>query len=158
MNQNSETNVIPLPAWLTAAVLGGGLAVFLLTVAMPKSNWPEPFQVCFSICMGLVLGGYVLLIGYVNGDAQRRGMRHVMWTLLSIFIPNGIGIILYFILREPLPRKCPQCGASVSNKGGAYCPACGGAMVNTCPACHAVVDPNWSHCVQCGKILKGENS
>ena len=27
----------------------------------------------------------VVLIGYVNGDAKRRGMRHVLWTLLAIF-------------------------------------------------------------------------
>ena len=56
------------------------------------------------------LGAYVLLVGYVYGDARRRGMNHVLWTLLAIFIPNAIGIILYFILRDPVPVPCPTCG------------------------------------------------
>ena len=55
------------------------------------------------------LGAYVLLVGYVFGDARRRGMNYVLWTLLSIFIPNAIGIILYFILRDPVPVPCPTC-------------------------------------------------
>jgi hypothetical protein len=55
---------------------------------------------------------FVLLIGYVNGDARRRGMRYVLWTLLAIFIPNAIGIILYFVLRDPLMRVCQQCGTA----------------------------------------------
>ena len=57
------------------------------------------------------LGAYVLLVGYVFADAKRRGMNHVLWTLLAIFIPNAIGIILYFILREPIPVPCPACGS-----------------------------------------------
>jgi len=49
----------------------------------------------------------VLLVGYVYGDAKRRGMPYVMWTLLAIFIPDGFGIILYFILRKAMPKACP---------------------------------------------------
>ena len=58
---------------------------------------------------GSVAAAYVLLVGYVYGDSRRRGMNHVLWTLLAIFIPNAIGIILYFILREPVPLPCPAC-------------------------------------------------
>ena len=54
---------------------------------------------------------WVLLVGYVFGDARRRAMNAVLWTLLAIFIPSGIGIILYFILRDPIPAVCPGCGA-----------------------------------------------
>ena len=32
----------------------------------------------------------------------------MLWTLLAIFIPNAIGIILYFILRDPVPVPCPS--------------------------------------------------
>src|SRR4051794_15250804 len=42
---------------------------------------------------------YLLLVGYIYGDAKRRGMRPLLWALLGFFIPNMIGIILYFILR-----------------------------------------------------------
>ena len=61
------------------------------------------------------------LLGYVYGDARRRGMRYVMWTLLAFFIPNGIGVILYFILRDPMPTYCSKCGAS-AKAAHAFCP------------------------------------
>ena len=79
------------------------------------------------------LGAYVLLVGYVYGDARRRGMNHVLWTLLAIFIPNAIGIILYFILRDPVPVPCPACGTP-ARKGHAFCAGCGTAVRAACPA------------------------
>jgi hypothetical protein len=152
-----EMKVIPWGAWVVAVCIGVGLGLLLQLEAMPNdpklAAWPGLFQVCFSTLMGLILFIYALLIGYVNGDARRRGMRYVMWTLLSIFIPNGIGVILYFILRDPLPQVCPKCGVTVRSKGG-YCPACGAALANICPACHRSVEPGWSHCASCGAELK----
>ena len=84
------------------------------------------------------LGAYVLLVGYVYGDARRRRMNHVLWTLLAIFIPNAIGIILYFILRDPVPVPCPGC-AMPAKKGHAYCAACGAAVRPACPGCRQPV-------------------
>lgn len=156
MSRFPEMKVIPRGAWFVAACLGLGLGLLLFLVAIPRdpklSAWPAPFQVCFATVIMLIVFVYALLIGYVNGDARRRGMRHVMWTLLSIFIPNGIGIILYFILRDPLPQACPKCGATISSKG-AFCPACGTALANTCPVCRRAVEPGWSHCASCGVVL-----
>ena len=91
---------------------------------------------------GLVLAIGVLLIGYVNGDARRRGMRYVMWTLLAIFIPNAVGIILYFILRDPILKPCPQCGHIV-RPGFTFCPHCGTSLQPTCPNCGKGVEPGW---------------
>ena len=99
--------------------------------------------------MSLALAGNILLIGYVYGDARRRGMRYVMWTLLAIFLFNGIGIILYFILREPLLGYCSRCGKPASH-GFAYCPHCGAGLRPSCPACHRVIEGPWSHCAWCG--------
>ena len=79
------------------------------------------------------LGAFVLLVGYVFADARRRGMKHVLWTLLAIFIPNAIGIILYFILRDPIPVPCPACGTP-ARKGHAFCAGCGAAVRTACPA------------------------
>jgi hypothetical protein len=31
----------------------------------------------------------------------------------AIFIPNAIGIILYFVLRDPLMRVCQQCAVDL---------------------------------------------
>jgi hypothetical protein len=60
--------------------------------------------------------GDVLLNGYVYADAKRRGMRYVMWTWPAILIPNAIGVILYFVLRDPLLVNCTQWGAQVQPK------------------------------------------
>ena len=71
---------------------------------------PLPVRIIIPVLFPALLAGYALLIAYVYGDARRRGMRYVMWTLLAIFLFNGIGIILYFILREPLMVYCSRCG------------------------------------------------
>jgi RNA polymerase subunit RPABC4/transcription elongation factor Spt4 len=96
----------------------------------------------------------VLLIGYVNADARRRGMRYVMWTLLAIFIPNAIGIIVYFILREPILRPCPNC-SQIVKPGYAFCPHCGCNLAPACPNCRRAVEPGWKNCAACGASLSG---
>jgi Double zinc ribbon len=98
------------------------------------------------------LGAYVLLVGYVWGDAKRRGMNQVLWTLLAIFIPNAIGIILYFILRDPVAVPCPSCGTP-ARKGHAYCASCGAAVRAACPQCRQPVEPGWHNCARCGAPL-----
>jgi hypothetical protein len=101
---------------------------------------------------GLFLVLFVLLVGYVWADAKRRGMNAVLWVLLAIFIPNAIGIILYFILRDPLPVPCPSCGHPAT-KGQAFCSACGAAVREACPQCGKPVDKGWTHCAGCGTTL-----
>jgi len=95
---------------------------------------------------------YVLLVGYVFGDARRRGMNHVLWTLLAIFIFNAIGIILYFILRDPIPVPCPACGTP-ARKGHAFCAGCGAAMRTACPQCRQPIEAGWRNCARCGAAL-----
>ena len=91
----------------------------------------------FSILLPMILAGYALLMGYIYGDARRRGMRYVMWTLLAIFLFNGIGIILYFILREPLQVYCSRCGAGVQ-PSHAFCRAAGPVPAGL-QACHRTI-------------------
>ena len=95
---------------------------------------------------------FVLLVGYVYADAKRRGMNHVLWTLLAIFIPNAIGIILYFILRDPLPLPCPACGTP-AQKGHAFCSCCGAAVRAACPQCRQPIEAGWRVCPRCGATL-----
>jgi hypothetical protein len=95
---------------------------------------------------------FTLLVGYVWADAKRRGMNRVLWTLLAIFIPNAIGIILYFILRDPVPLPCPACGTP-TQKSHAYCSSCGTAVRPACPSCRQPVEPGWRICARCGTPL-----
>jgi RNA polymerase subunit RPABC4/transcription elongation factor Spt4 len=126
---------------------------FMFGAVFYKGHWPLAGAVPFALWPGLLLGILVLLIGYINADARRRGMRYVMWTLLAIFIPNSIGVILYFVLRDPLLVPCAKCGAQVRS-GFAFCPQCGSGLSTGCPACKRAVDPDWQRCPYCGAALK----
>jgi hypothetical protein len=111
------------------------------------------FPVFLMTLIGAVaLAVYALLIGYVYGDARRRGMNQVMWTLLAIFIPSAVGVILYFILRDPIPVPCPSCGTP-ARKGHAYCASCGAAVRAACPQCRQPLEAGWRNCVRCGAPL-----
>jgi hypothetical protein len=70
------------------------------------------------------LAGYIMLVGYVYGDARRRGMPAALWTLLVVLIPNMIGFIVYFILRRSIFAPCPNCGRG-AEVGQIYCSQCG---------------------------------
>ena len=144
--------VIPMGAWITAGVIF--LLGFLICniVFIRENHAPVPVRIIAPVIMPLFLAGYALLIGYVYGDARRRGMRYVMWTLLAIFLFNGIGIILYFILREPLMVYCSRCGAGVQ-PSHAFCPRCGAGVQPACHTCHRTIQPGWTHCAWCGNQL-----
>jgi hypothetical protein len=127
--------------WLVPGTIEEGRPPLLLVA------W---FLVCLIALVPLAL--YVLLVGYVWGDAKRRGMRHLMWTLLAIFIPNAIGIILYFILRDPVPVPCPSC-RTPATKGHVYCSTCGCPVRRACPHCGQPIEPGWAHCARCGATI-----
>jgi len=61
--------------------------------------------------MALFFAGFIFMIAYVNRDASRRRMNSALWTLMVIiFIPTWglIGLIIYLLMREPLPYPCPE--------------------------------------------------
>ena len=156
---SDEMKVIPRAAKVIAIVSALIVPCVLLAFVILVSVNPEhrsmswvPFVALVGLGAMLILSTYILLIGYIAGDAKRRGMRPILWILLAIFMPSAIGIILYFILREPLLKKCPKCGAG-SNHGFTFCSVCGEALGKACPSCKSAVQPGWSHCAQCGASL-----
>jgi hypothetical protein len=74
--------------------------------------------------MGAVAAAFVLLAGYVYADSARRGMPAIPWTALAVLIPNGVGFVLYFLLRKPIQRPCSNCGCGVA-QDAAFCSRCG---------------------------------
>jgi|HubBroStandDraft_1064217.scaffolds.fasta_scaffold353001_2 RNA polymerase subunit RPABC4/transcription elongation factor Spt4 len=142
-------------AWVIAIIFFFGMQALFHFVVWPYSDpnemarTPEALKWCLPIFVGAILATFVLLVGYVYVDSKRRGMRYVMWTLLSIFIPNMIGIILYFLLRDPMPTPCPKCGRMV-RAGFAFCPSCGTELLRACKACHRKLEPGWVNCAYCG--------
>jgi hypothetical protein len=148
--------IIPGTAWVVGIAFYIVTATLLVFVVSPTdrelSHWSLGGRVVLLYGFCLVLLIWVLLIGYVYADAKRRGMRYVMWTWLAILVPNAIGIILYFALREPLPIPCPRCAAP-AKPGFVFCPACGTPMQPACPNCRRAVEPGWSNCPHCGTNL-----
>jgi RNA polymerase subunit RPABC4/transcription elongation factor Spt4 len=152
-----ELSVIPHTArWIAALVWIAATTGLVLLVASGRDHEfagaPQAMRIFVIVFPPIVLTIYALLIGYVYADAQRRGMRYVMWTLLAVFIPNGLGFILYFVLRDPPMRTCPGC-AQLAKSGFTFCPNCGTSLLPTCPNCGRGVEPGWSNCPQCGTKL-----
>jgi len=122
MTQRDGLALIPMGAWIVAGILF--LAPAILVAAF-FGLAPQVFL--FGLTAGLLLGGSALLVGYIYGDAPRRGMPRVPWTLLAVLAPNGLGFVLYFIVRKPVQRPCPQCGSGIGIDA-AFCPRCGAAL------------------------------
>ncbi len=147
-----EVSLIPKIGWLIAVVVYlASAAVFVPTISTAP-HWPLWSKVLVTALIPTPLFIYALLIAYVNRDAHRRGMRYVLWTLLAIFIPNGIGIILYFLLRDPLLAHCTQCRTQVRSNF-AFCPNCGANIAPACPQCRRSVETKWANCPYCGAKL-----
>lgn len=151
-----ELRVIPKAAWIVGWLIYACFTVPMFFFVVPTDpdigKWPRWGQALFVYGILLILVALVALIGYVYGDAKRRHMRYVVWTLLVIFVPFGIGMILYFILRDPLPKPCPGCGNLVK-AGFPFCPQCGVLLQPTCPKCGKPVDSTWRNCAYCGERL-----
>jgi len=142
-----QERVIPMAAWIIAGIVFSFLFLMFIQIGPQKLN--HNARMIVPTLVPLAAAGNILAIGYVYGDAKRRGMRYVMWTLLATLLFWGVGIILYFILREPLSGFCSKCGKSASHNF-AYCPHCGTCLQPSCPACHRVIEGPWSHCAWCG--------
>lgn len=149
----NRSRVIPVIARVIAAAVyllaSTSFFIFAASRDPEMSQWPLAGKIAISYGVFLILPALILLIGYIYGDAKRRGMRYVMWTLLAIFVPDGIGIILYFILRDPLSAPCPGCGAAVK-ANFTFCPKCATSLHSTCPQCGRAIERGWSHCPGCG--------
>ena len=100
----------------------------------------------------LVLGFLLLLFGYINRDAKRRGMNPTLWTLIAIFVPYCIGLVIYFLMREPLPYNCPGCGAVVNARFN-FCPDCKHNLRPSCPQCKREVRGEDKYCPYCAQQL-----
>ena len=149
-----EIRVIPWWAYtLAVAVYICILLLFVGFVWPGEANPPAlGFQVLFPLFIGLIPAFLAWLVGYVNRDAGRRGMSRLLWTLIVIFVPNGIGFILYFVLRNPIQAVCPKCGTVVDPRVN-YCPRCRYNFRPTCPQCKSSVRPGDAFCANCGTTL-----
>ncbi len=111
---------LAIPIGIGYSVSGRGRAVIVslgFRSALSEALW-------FGLTVGVFTAAFFLLLGYIYGDAKRRQMPAVPWVIAAFFIPNLIGILLYFLFRGPLPEPCLHCGKPI-RAGGAFCSYCG---------------------------------
>ena len=105
--------------------------------------------------VSLILAGLIFMVAYVNRDSKRRGMNSALWTLLVLILSPGwliIGFVIYFLMREPMPYSCPQCGKTVGARFN-FCPNCKCNLHPSCPQCKREVVETDRFCPYCAYEL-----
>ena len=148
-----EIKIVPAWAW-TLAVIVFIAAQWYFNIAIlhhphPPAAWVRRL---LGVLAAIAGGAYLLILGYVNRDSKRRRMSPVLWTLVALLIPNGMGILLYFVLRQPLSGACPQCGNPVEIEFQ-FCPRCSHKLGPNCPHCQRSVQADDRYCPYCGTPL-----
>ncbi len=113
-------------------------------------HWAPLAVLCFvSIMAMLFLFAIIGVCFFIYHDAGRRGMNQWLWTIIAIFTPNLIGVIIYLVLRKPLLNPCPGCGNMLEPQL-LYCPRCGRQFKQKCPSCNAILALGDQFCGACG--------
>ena len=110
------------------------------------------------LLMSIILTAVPVLLGvFVCRDAKARGMEPLLWTLLAIFAPGFIGLIVYLVVRrDHFKLMCPGCGGEVQQTF-VSCPTCGQKLSANCANCGTALSPEWRLCPQCGsEVTAGE--
>jgi RNA polymerase subunit RPABC4/transcription elongation factor Spt4 len=148
----ARLKIIPRPAWIVGCLLTvvSVLPIWLLPMREDPemSAWPLAAKLGLISMVPVFIMAYSGLVGFIYADAKRRRMRHVMWAWLAL-VPYFIGVILYFILRDPLPVPCANCGTDVP-QAFAFCPGCGASIHPTCSQCGKSLQKGWANCPYCG--------
>ena len=150
---SDEIRIIPWWAW-TLAVVAFVCMQVVFHYIVPRHHDPPPpvLRLWLGFVLGVVAAVWLLFVGYVNVDSGRRGMSRALWTVVVMFVPNALGFILYFFMRQPLQAMCPQCSTKVE-KGFNFCPKCNFKLTPTCPNCQRTVQAGNVYCPYCGNTL-----
>ena len=143
----------PWAYYLYAAVFVTIAVLFVTVVGHDRHAPPFAIRCLLGLLAGAVIGCWAVLIGYINQDAGRRGMSRLLWTLIALFVPNGLGIVLYFVLRKARIAHCPQCD-TVVEPGFSFCPRCCTRLQPVCPHCQHSVNLGDKFCPYCGGSLE----
>ncbi len=149
-----------IPAW---SVVLAGLLFLGIQAAMHLYLWsrshpiPPPigFRIFWSAFSGSVMAAYTMMVGYVTRDARRRNMNVSVWTLIVVFMPGAIGLVVYFLLRQPSRMHCPRCSEQLQSSFN-FCPRCKFQLAPVCEACHHTVSITDTFCYNCGHGLASQ--
>jgi hypothetical protein len=146
--------MIPLWSVLLAVAVSAGVLVYFNHLPPPRHRQPGslPMHWIFLYTIVSAVASYILLLGYVSRDVGRRGMPRALWMLIVAVMPGGIGAVVYFLLRQPIMVRCPNCTTELT-AGVHFCPQCRFQMAPVCGQCFRGVQITDVYCQQCGHDL-----
>jgi hypothetical protein len=115
--------MVPPPVQ-TAALVVLGIGVVVGPIYGYKVFGSHQVGTLAGIGFGAIFAIWLLGLGYVYADARRRNMRAALWVCMAVVVPNCLGFLLYFALRQPLAVPCTQCGQPTV-PGQRFCSWCG---------------------------------
>jgi Phospholipase_D-nuclease N-terminal len=150
--------MIPLWSIILAIVVFVGCQIYFDS-APPLHRRPGsmPMHLIFAYTTGTALASYVLLVGYVSRDVKRRKMSAALWMLIVVIMPGGIGAVVYFLLRQPILARCPNCTTELAASFH-FCPQCQFQMAPVCGQCFRGVQITDVYCTQCGHDLAEDHA
>jgi hypothetical protein len=140
-----------IPRWsMVLAVIVFIAVQYLFHYVMPHSKQNQlPMRILAGYSWGTLLASYVLLVGYVSCDVKRRAMSARLWMLLVVVMPGGIGAVVYFLLRQPILSRCPNCSTEIDSSCN-FCPQCQFQTAPVCGRCFRDIRITDAFCKQCG--------
>jgi len=121
----------------------------------PFAPGDRPGRIILYAITAIVPAFVCLMIGigmFVFRDARKRGMPAALWTIVAIFVPYFVGLIIYLIVRQSKQLTCCSCGASASVEA-AFCPRCGRPLQQLCTRCKVRLPNDARFCPGCGTQL-----
>jgi hypothetical protein len=146
--EHDGLKMIPLWSIILAILMFVGWQFFSYHT-QPHHHGPMPMRLLMDYMTGTALASYVLLVGYVSRDVKRRNMPALLWMLVVVVMPGGIGAVVYFLLRQPVMIRCPHCTTELT-AGVHFCPQCRFQVAPVCGQCFRGVQITDAFCPQCG--------
>lgn len=157
---NEEGHMIPVWSIILAS-LSFVLIEYYLWMLLPQQphHHPQPlgFRIYFNLSWGVIAAVYFLMVGFISKDAPRRAMSARFWILVCFVMPPAIGIVLYFLLRQPEVFHCPGCGTLVQ-RDFHFCPQCNYQLSANCGNCFRTVRASDQFCTRCGHGLATDHT
>jgi hypothetical protein len=149
---DDELKMIPRWSMVLAAVLFLAMQ-YVFHVVMPHHKHElMPLRIMMGYAWGTLVASYALMLGYVSRDAKLRGMSVSMWMLVCVVGTGGIGTVVYFMLRQPIMSRCPNCSTKMAADDH-FCSQCQFQIAPVCGVCHRGVKITDVFCTQCGHDL-----
>ena len=160
-SEGDSLKMIPLWSIILSVVVFVGWQFFMNHNSSSSHHHPTAMQqithLAFVFMAGTALASYVLLVGYVSRDVKRRNMPAALWMLIVVVMPGGIGAVVYFLLRQPIMIRCPNCTTELT-AGVHFCPQCRFQVAPVCGQCFRGVQITDAYCTQCGHDVSEDHA